>query len=295
MFTACRGEGRAALVGYLPAGYPTVDASVTTLRAMVDAGCDLVEVGVPYSDPVMDGPTIQAAADAALRAGVRLRDVLGVVEQVSTAGGRVVVMSYWNPLRHYGINAFARDLAAAGGLGIITPDLVPDEAAGWVAASQTHELDRIFLLAPSSTQERVASTAAACTGFVYAASTMGVTGARSVVSSAAPALVARVRQHSDIPVGVGLRRSPASPTRSSWGRHWSRRPTREPPPSGPWLGSWPTVCVAAARLPWTREQHRRRPGVHPQPEPWRARPRPVPAPGVRRLHHPRHRGRRVVG
>jgi len=204
MFTACRGEGRAALVGYLPAGYPTVDASVTTLRAMVDAGCDLVEVGVPYSDPVMDGPTIQAAADAALRAGVRLRDVLGVVEQVSTAGGRVVVMSYWNPLRHYGIDAFARDLAAAGGLGIITPDLVPDEAAGWVAASQTHELDRIFLLAPSSTQERVASTAAACTGFVYAASTMGVTGARSVVSSAAPALVARVRQHSDIPVGVGL-------------------------------------------------------------------------------------------
>lgn len=204
MFDACRAQGRAALVGYLPAGYPTVDGSAVLLRAMVESGCDLVEVGVPYSDPVMDGPTVQAAADTALRAGVRLRDVLGVVEQVATAGGRAVVMSYWNPLRHYGVDAFARDLAAAGGLGVITPDLVPDEAASWIAAAHTHTLDRIFLLAPSSTEERVASTAAACSGFVYAASTMGVTGARGAVSSAAPALVARVRRHSDIPVGVGI-------------------------------------------------------------------------------------------
>jgi len=204
MFDACRAEARAALIGYLPAGYPTVDASTATLRTMVDAGCDLVEVGVPYSDPVMDGPTIQAAADIALRAGVRLRDVLSVVELVSAAGGRVVVMSYWNPIRQYGVDAFARDLAAAGGLGIITPDLIPDEAGTWLAASDTHGLDRIFLLAPSSSQERVADTVAASTGFVYAASTMGVTGAREAVSEAAPALVARIRQHSPIPVGVGL-------------------------------------------------------------------------------------------
>lgn len=204
MFDTCRAEGRAALVGYLPAGYPTVTGSVDTLKAMVESGCDLLEVGVPYSDPVMDGPTIQAAADTALRAGVRLRDVIDVVEQVSAAGGRAVVMTYYNPVRKYGVDAFARDLASAGGLGIITPDLVPDEAAAWIAASQDHDLDRIFLLAPSSTEERVASTAAASSGFLYAASTMGVTGARDAVSSAAPALVARVRTHSDIPVGVGL-------------------------------------------------------------------------------------------
>lgn len=204
LFDRCRAEGRAALVGYLPAGYPTVAGSVDTLRTMVEAGCDLVEVGVPYSDPVMDGPTIQAAADTALRAGVRLRDVIAVVEQVTAAGGRAVVMSYYNPVRRYGVDAFARDLASAGGLGIITPDLVPDEAAAWIAASEAHQLDRIFLLAPSSTEERVASTSAASRGFVYAASTMGVTGVRDAVSSAAPALVARVRAHSDIPVGVGL-------------------------------------------------------------------------------------------
>ncbi len=204
VFDACRAQGRAALVGYLPAGYPTVDGSVTSLRTMVDAGCDLLEVGVPYSDPVMDGPTVQAAAETALRAGVRLRDVISVVERVTAAGGRAVVMSYYNPVRRYGVEAFARDLAAAGGLGMITPDLIPDEADAWLAAAAEHDLDRIFLLAPSSTEERVASTTAASRGFVYAASTMGVTGARDAVSDAAPALVGRVRSHSDIPVGVGL-------------------------------------------------------------------------------------------
>lgn len=171
---------------------------------MIDAGCDLVEVGVPYSDPVMDGPTIQAAAETALQAGTRLVDVIGLVEQVSAAGGSAVVMSYWNPVLRYGVDAFARDLAAAGGLGLITPDLVPDEADQWIAASDEHELDRIFLLAPSSTEERIISTAAASRGFVYAASTMGVTGARNTVSSAAPELVRRIRAHSTVPVGVGL-------------------------------------------------------------------------------------------
>jgi tryptophan synthase alpha chain len=204
LFDTCRADGRAALVGYLPAGYPTVADSVSLLRAMVDGGCDLVEVGIPYSDPVMDGPTIQAAATEALRAGVRLRDVFGVVEAVASAGGRAVVMTYWNPVLRYGVDAFARDLAAAGGLGLITPDLVPDEAHDWLAASDAHDLDRIFLVAPSSTTGRLAMTAEAGRGFLYAASTMGVTGARATVSSAAPALVARVRACSDIPVGVGL-------------------------------------------------------------------------------------------
>ena len=204
IFASARAEGRAALVGYLPAGYPTVAGSVEMLSAMVDGGCDLLEVGVPYSDPVMDGPTIQAAADTALRGGVRLRDVFGVVERVATAGGRAVVMTYFNPVLRYGVDAFARDLAAAGGLGVITPDLIPDEADEWIAASDTHGLDRIFLVAPSSTEERIASTTAATRGFLYAASTMGVTGARDAVGDAAPLLVQRCRAHTTLPIGVGL-------------------------------------------------------------------------------------------
>jgi tryptophan synthase alpha chain len=197
-------EGRASLVGYLPAGFPTVEGSKSLLKAMIDGGCDLVEVGVPYSDPVMDGPTIQAAATQALAAGFRLRDVFDVVESVTAAGGKAVVMTYWNPVNHYGVDAYARDLASAGGLGIITPDLIPDEAEEWMAASTVHGLDRIFLVAPSSTEERIARTAAASSGFLYATSVMGVTGARDVVSTAAPELVRRVRTHTDLPVGVGL-------------------------------------------------------------------------------------------
>ena len=204
VFARCAAQGRGALVGYLPAGYPTVHASVDLLTAMIDGGCDLVEVGVPYSDPVMDGPTIQAAADAALRAGFRLRDVFRVVERVAAAGGAAVVMTYFNPVLRYGVDAFARDLAAAGGLGVITPDLIPDEADEWLAASAAHGLDRIFLVAPSSTEERIASTAAATRGFLYAASTMGVTGARDAVGEAAPLLVQRCRAHTTLPVGVGL-------------------------------------------------------------------------------------------
>jgi tryptophan synthase alpha chain len=204
VFAACRDEGRAALVGYLPAGYPTVDASVELIGALVDGGCDLLEVGVPYSDPVLDGPTIQAAAETALRAGVRLRDVMSVVERVSAAGGRAVVMTYYNPVLRYGVDAFARDLAAAGGLGVITPDLIPDEADEWLVASRQHGLDRIFLVAPSSTEERIASTAAASSGFLYAASIMGVTGARDSVASGASEIVARCRPHTALPIGVGL-------------------------------------------------------------------------------------------
>lgn len=203
-FTACRDQGRGALIGYLPAGYPTVDASVDLLTAMVEGGCDLLEVGVPYSDPVMDGPTVQAAAETALRAGTRLRDVLSVVERVTAAGGRAVVMTYFNPVLRYGVDAFARDLASAGGLGVITPDLIPDEADEWLAASDRHGLDRIFLVAPSSTEERIASTVAASRGFVYAASVMGVTGARDAVGGAASGLVARCRPHTSLPIGVGL-------------------------------------------------------------------------------------------
>ncbi len=204
VFGRCAAAGRGALVGYLPAGYPTVDGSVELLTAMVDGGCDLVEVGVPYSDPVMDGPVVQAAADTALRAGFRLRHVFDVVERVSAAGVAAVVMTYYNPVLRYGVDAFARDLAAAGGLGVITPDLIPDEADEWLAASDAHGLDRIFLVSPSSTDERIAATAAATTGFLYATSTMGVTGVRGSVDTAAARIVGRCRPLTDLPIGVGL-------------------------------------------------------------------------------------------
>ncbi|MFC5993309.1 tryptophan synthase subunit alpha [Pseudonocardia hispaniensis] len=204
VFARCAAAGRGALIGYFPAGYPTVDGSVELMNAMVEGGCDLLEVGIPYSDPVLDGPTIQAAAETALRGGTRIRDVLSVVERVSAAGGSAVVMTYYNPMLRYGVEAFARDLAAAGGLGVITPDLIPDEADEWLAASTAHGLDRIFLVAPSSTPERIASTVAASSGFVYAASIMGVTGARDSVAAAAPQLVARTRPHTSLPICVGL-------------------------------------------------------------------------------------------
>ena len=203
IFDACRAEGRAALIGYLPTGYPDVATSIDAMVA-ISADCDIIEVGVPYSDPGMDGPVIATATETALQGGVRVRDTLRAVEAISAAGGNAGVLTYWTPVLHYGIDAFARDLAAAGGLGLITPDLIPDEADQWMSAAEQHNLDRIFLVAPSSTPERLARTVDACRGFVYAASTMGVTGTRDAVSNAAPDLVHRVREVSDIPIGVGL-------------------------------------------------------------------------------------------
>jgi tryptophan synthase alpha chain len=204
LFSSCRERDRAALIGYLPTGYPDVQTSITAMTELVESGCDIIEVGVPYSDPGMDGPTIATAAETALRGGVRVRDTLTAVEAITDAGGRAVVMTYWNPVLRYGVDAFARDLAAAGGFGLITPDLIPDEAEEWLAASNRYKLDRIFLVAPSSTPQRLSATVDASRGFVYAASTMGVTGARAAVSHAAPELVRRVRAVSDIAVGVGL-------------------------------------------------------------------------------------------
>src|SRR5262249_43851227 len=160
---------------------------------------------LPYSDPVIDGPVIQAAAERALANGTRTRDVLRVVEAVAAHGVPAVVMTYWNPVERYGVDAFARDLAGAGGARLITPHPIPDEAEEWLAASDAHSLDRIFLVAPSSTDSRIAATTAACRGFVYATSVMGVTGAREQTSDAAPELVSRVRRLApDLPVGVGL-------------------------------------------------------------------------------------------
>ncbi|MFL6129782.1 MAG: tryptophan synthase subunit alpha [Mycobacteriales bacterium] len=199
-FATARAEGRGVLVGYLPAGA----APDATFTAMVSAGVDVVEVGLPYSDPVLDGPVIQEAVDRALAAGTTPADVLRTVEAVARTGAPVLVMTYWNPIEQYGVDRFAADLAAAGGAGMITPDLTPEEAGRWLAAAEKHQLDPVFLVAPSSTDARVARIAGLCRGFVYATSVMGVTGARQQTSSAAPVLVRRVRQVTDLPVGVGL-------------------------------------------------------------------------------------------
>ena len=203
LFARTRAEGRAALVGYLPAGFPTKQQSIAAVEAMVAAGVDLVEVGLPYSDPVMDGPVIQAAADTALAAGTRIADVLDIVRAAS-AVAPTVIMTYWNPVERYGVDRFAAALAEAGGCGLITPDLIPDEGAEWIAAADAHGLDKIFLVAPSSTDERLAMTAEAASGFIYATAVMGVTGAREQTSNLAPELVARLRRVTDKPVGVGL-------------------------------------------------------------------------------------------
>lgn len=197
-------ERRALLIGYLPAGFPSVPAAIKAAVAMARAGVDVMEIGWPYSDPLIDGPVIAEAAHRALAGGTRVPDVLRTVEAVAAEGIPVLVMTYWNPVEQYGVCEFARDLAAAGGCGLITPDLTPEEAAPWLGAAEARGLDRVFLVAPSSSEQRIGLITGSCRGFVYAASLMGVTGARETVSDAAAALVARVRAHTSLPVGVGL-------------------------------------------------------------------------------------------
>jgi tryptophan synthase alpha chain len=205
-----RNQGRGALAGFLHVGYPTLEISLQAFKALTGAGAeapgvDLVEVGIPYSDPVMDGVTIQRAGTKALERGVRTRDVFAAVEAVANSGTPALVMTYWNLVERYGADRFARDLASAGGAGAITPDLTPDEAAEWISVSDDHGLDRVFLVSPSSTEERLAATVAACRGWVYATSLMGVTGTRAQTSAAAPELVHRIRGvDSSALVGVGL-------------------------------------------------------------------------------------------
>ncbi len=204
VFEKAAADGRAALVGYLPAGFPSVDGAIAAATAMAQAGADMIEIGLPYTDPLIDGPVIQEAVHRALTGGVRTVDVLRTVQALASAEVAVLVMTYWNPVDRYGVDAFARDLASAGGVGMITPDLNPEEAGPWLRAADTYGLDPVFVVAPSSTDERLAKVVSVCRGFVYAASVMGVTGARAVVSEAASGLVARVRAHTPLPVGVGL-------------------------------------------------------------------------------------------
>lgn len=203
-FAAAKSQDRAALVAYLPAGFPSEQGAVDCLAEMVAGGVDIVEVGLPYTDPVMDGPTIQAAVDIALAGGTTTDTVLRTVGAVADMGVPTLVMSYWNPIERFGLDRFAAAMAAAGGAGVITPDLTPEEAADWTAATNAHGIDRVFLAALSSTDERIARVCQVTNGFVYAGAVMGVTGARTSLSDSVAGLVARVRRATDLPVAVGL-------------------------------------------------------------------------------------------
>jgi tryptophan synthase alpha chain len=203
-YDRAKAENRAALVGYLPAGFPSYEGAVKAAKAMVEGGCDVIEIGLPYTDPLMDGPTIQDAVHQALTGGIRLADVFRTVEAVAATGVPTLVMTYYNPVDRYGVDRFARDLLSAGGAGLITPDLTPEEGGEWLAAADAYDLDKVFLVALSSTDERIEKITNVCRGFVYAASLMGVTGARTVVDTGAAHLVERTRKFTSLPVGLGL-------------------------------------------------------------------------------------------
>ncbi|MFE6038121.1 tryptophan synthase subunit alpha [Streptomyces sp. NPDC056452] len=200
-----RSEDRAALIAYLPAGFPTVDGGIEAVKAVVAGGADVVEVGLPHSDPVLDGPVIQTADDIALRGGVKIADVMRTVREAHAAtGAPVLVMTYWNPIDRYGVERFTAELAEAGGAGCILPDLPVQESALWRACAEKHGLATVFVVAPSSKDERLATITEAGSGFVYAASLMGVTGTRASVGAQAQELVRRTRATTELPVCVGL-------------------------------------------------------------------------------------------
>ena len=204
---AAQAERKGALIGYLPVAFPDLDTSVEAAIAMAESGVDVIEFGVPYSDPVMDGLVIQEATQTALRAGFKLPQLFEAIRRVTDAvDAPVLVMTYWNPVVQYGVDRFARDLAAAGGAGLITPDITPEAAGEWIAVSEAHGLDRVFLAAPTSSDDRLRMISEASTGFVYTVSTMGITGERSELDAAARVLTGRLRDAGDelACVGIGI-------------------------------------------------------------------------------------------
>ena len=199
-----RAENRAALIAYIPAGFPSQAGCAKAIQALAAAGVDAIEIGFPYSDPVMDGPTIQAAADRSLAQGTGAKEVFQALKVATDAGVAAVVMTYWNPIEKYGVEKFAQSIADNGGSGVITPDLTIEESASWKEAVEKIGINPIYVVAPSTTDARLPKVTSRCSGFVYAASLMGVTGTRTSVSSGAPDLVARIRTTTDLPIAVGL-------------------------------------------------------------------------------------------
>ena len=201
---ALRRQGRPAFIGYFPYGFPDVPTSLEAMRVLVHSGVDIVEIGLPYSDPVMDGPVIQAASKCAIDNGVKVEGVFDAVQQVQADGARALVMSYWNLIMHHGVADFAERMAQAGGSGLVTPDLIVDESGEWIEQSDRYGLDRVYLVSPDSSDARLRLTSQAARGFVYATSRMGVTGERASMSDSAKDLVARVRQAGAPYVCVGI-------------------------------------------------------------------------------------------
>ncbi len=204
LFAKCKSENRAALIGYLPAGFPNQSDSIEIIKAMIAGGVDAVEIGFPYSDPVMDGPVIQEAAEVARKNGITMAKTLEIVQEISATDVPTLLMTYWNPIERYGVEEFAKDFSDKGMEGVITPDLPVEEAEQWLSAAKTNSIHTVFVVAPSTGDERLNFVTSSCSGFIYAASSMGVTGVQSNVANTASALVERIRKISDTPVAVGL-------------------------------------------------------------------------------------------
>ena len=204
VFIKVRAENRAALIAYIPAGFPSKDGCAKIIHALAKAGVDAIEIGFPYSDPVMDGPTIQAAAEISLKAGTGASDVFAALKVASDTGVAALIMTYWNPIERYGIENFAAAVADHGGSGVITPDLPIEEAELWLNSTSRNAIHPIFVVAPSTSDARLAQVSSKSGGFVYAASVMGVTGARSDISVDAHELTSRLRAVTSLPVCVGL-------------------------------------------------------------------------------------------
>lgn len=201
VFARAKEENRAALIGYFPAGFPTIEESKSIIAAMIAGGVDIVEVGLPYSDPIMDGPVIQRATEIALAGGFRTS---ALFEVVASSSAPTLVMSYWNPIEKFGVDSFAESLSKSNGVGVITPDLTIEESEKWKNVTDSRNLDRVFVVAPNTSEERLRLVAQNCSGFLYAASLMGVTGAREEISKGASELVRRIRAITELPVAVGL-------------------------------------------------------------------------------------------
>ena len=202
-FSVAKSENRALLIGFVTAGFPSKAGTIATAKAMIAGGVDVIEVGFPYSDPVMDGPIIQRAGEIALENKTNALDVLDIVEEISNLAP-TLVMTYWNPIEKFGVEKFSRELAIRGGVGLITPDLTIEESKTWLNTAQSEGLAKVFVVAPSSTDERLQRVTNSCSGFVYAASLMGVTGVRSEISNSAQTLVAKLRNITSLPIAVGL-------------------------------------------------------------------------------------------
>ncbi|GAB2533078.1 MULTISPECIES: tryptophan synthase subunit alpha [unclassified Simplicispira] len=209
-FAALQAKGRKALIPYVTAGFPFADITPALMHGMVEAGADIIELGVPFSDPMADGPVIQKAGEKALALGVGLRQVLGHVREFRNRNKStpVVLMGYANPVERYdqihGADAFVRDAAAAGVDGLLIVDYPPEECADFAAKLRAHGMDLIFLLAPTSTAQRMQEVARVASGYVYYVSLKGVTGSGALDTAAVEAMLPLIRQHVHIPVGVGF-------------------------------------------------------------------------------------------